>query len=139
VFESDLGADAYDLAIAGNFCHLFDANKNRRFLRRLWPALQPGASSQSLTASSESDSIAQCRSALRARLAAAHRFDAFIPSLHSLVGSKRWATLGQTFELSDSSDLSLITADALSGCLYVAVMMVGFSLLSHEKQSYRGI
>lgn len=33
---------AYDLAIAGNLCHLFDAAANRRLLERLFQALRPG-------------------------------------------------------------------------------------------------
>jgi SAM-dependent methyltransferase len=42
LFTVDLGHSAYDLAIAGNLCHLFDEATNRRLLRRLFDALHPG-------------------------------------------------------------------------------------------------
>jgi SAM-dependent methyltransferase len=42
LFTVDLGHSAYDLAIAGNLCHLFDETTNRRLLRRLFDALHPG-------------------------------------------------------------------------------------------------
>jgi SAM-dependent methyltransferase len=42
LFTIDLGRSAYDLAIAGNLCHLFDEVTNRRLLRRLFDALHPG-------------------------------------------------------------------------------------------------
>lgn len=41
LFTMDLGG-AYDLAIAGNLCHLFDETANRRLLNRLSDALGPG-------------------------------------------------------------------------------------------------
>ena len=42
LFTIDLGRSAYDLAIAGNLCHLFDEAANRRLLGRLFDALHPG-------------------------------------------------------------------------------------------------
>ena len=42
LFSIDLGRSAYDLAIAGNLCHLFDEAANRRLLGRLLCALCPG-------------------------------------------------------------------------------------------------
>lgn len=42
LFTVDLGRSAYDLAIAGNLCHLFDEATNRRLLGRLFAALRPG-------------------------------------------------------------------------------------------------
>jgi SAM-dependent methyltransferase len=42
LFTIDLGRSAYDLAIAGSICHLFDEASNRRLLRRLYYALRPG-------------------------------------------------------------------------------------------------
>jgi SAM-dependent methyltransferase len=42
LFEVDLGRGAYDLAIAGNLCHLFDESANRRLLGRVYDALRPG-------------------------------------------------------------------------------------------------
>jgi SAM-dependent methyltransferase len=42
LFTIDLGRSAYDLAIAGNICHLFDEAANRRLLGRLFDALHPG-------------------------------------------------------------------------------------------------
>jgi SAM-dependent methyltransferase len=42
LFEVDFGGAAYDLAIAGNLCHLFDETSNRRLLRRLFDAVRPG-------------------------------------------------------------------------------------------------
>ena len=42
LFTVDLGRAAYDLAIAGNICHLFDEAANRCLLRRLFEALRPG-------------------------------------------------------------------------------------------------
>lgn len=42
LFAIDLGRSAYDLAIAGNLCHLFDEATNRRLLGRLFDALRPG-------------------------------------------------------------------------------------------------
>ena len=42
LFTIDLGRSAYDLAIAGNLCHLFDEATNRRLLRRIFDALRPG-------------------------------------------------------------------------------------------------
>lgn len=41
-FTVDLGRSAYDLAIAGNVCHLSDEATNRRRLGRLFDALRPG-------------------------------------------------------------------------------------------------
>ncbi len=41
-FVVDWGRSTYDLAIAGNLCHLFDADANRRLLSRLFEALRPG-------------------------------------------------------------------------------------------------
>jgi SAM-dependent methyltransferase len=38
----DLDRSAYDLAIAGSLCHLFDEATNRRLLGRLFVALRPG-------------------------------------------------------------------------------------------------
>lgn len=38
----DLGRCEYDLAIAGNLCHLFDEATNRRLLGRLFDTLRPG-------------------------------------------------------------------------------------------------
>jgi SAM-dependent methyltransferase len=42
LFEVDLSRDRYDLAIAGNICHLFDQAANRRLLNILYEALAPG-------------------------------------------------------------------------------------------------
>jgi SAM-dependent methyltransferase len=42
LFQVELGRGAYDLAIAGNLCHLFDEAANRRLLGRLYQALRPG-------------------------------------------------------------------------------------------------
>lgn len=42
LFTIDLGRSAYDLAIAGNLCHLFDEAANRRLLGRIFDALPPG-------------------------------------------------------------------------------------------------
>ena len=42
LFSLDWGAAGYDLAIAGNICHLFDETANRRLLARLFEALRPG-------------------------------------------------------------------------------------------------
>src|SRR6266540_5778819 len=42
LFGVELGRGAYDLAIAGNLCHLFDKAANRRLLDRLYDALCPG-------------------------------------------------------------------------------------------------
>ena len=42
LFQVELGRGAYDLAIAGNLCHLFDEAANRRLLGRLYDALRPG-------------------------------------------------------------------------------------------------
>ena len=42
LFTIDLGRSAYDLAIAGNLCHLFDEAANRRLLGRTFDALRPG-------------------------------------------------------------------------------------------------
>jgi SAM-dependent methyltransferase len=42
LFTIDLGRSIYDLAIAGNLCHLFDEATNRRLLGRLFDALRPG-------------------------------------------------------------------------------------------------
>jgi len=42
LFTIDLGRSAYDLAIAGNLCHLFDEATNRRLLGRLFDVLRPG-------------------------------------------------------------------------------------------------
>jgi SAM-dependent methyltransferase len=41
-FHIDWEHDAYDLAIAGNICHLFDPGANRRLLEQLFEALRPG-------------------------------------------------------------------------------------------------
>lgn len=40
VFSVDWGSECYDLAIAGNLCHLFDEAANRRLLERLRLALR---------------------------------------------------------------------------------------------------
>lgn len=42
LFHIELGHGAYDLAIAGNLCHLFSQAANRRLLSRLYDALRPG-------------------------------------------------------------------------------------------------
>jgi SAM-dependent methyltransferase len=42
LFTIDLGRSAYDLAIAGNLCHLFDEATNRHLLGRLFDTLRPG-------------------------------------------------------------------------------------------------
>jgi SAM-dependent methyltransferase len=42
LFDVELEHGAYDLAIVGNLCHLFDAAANRRLLGRLYDALCPG-------------------------------------------------------------------------------------------------
>ena len=42
LFDVKLGQGVYDLAIAGNLCHLFDEAANRRLLGRLYDALGPG-------------------------------------------------------------------------------------------------
>ncbi|MBI4318489.1 MAG: methyltransferase domain-containing protein [Chloroflexi bacterium] len=42
IFAVDWGTAAYDLAIAGNLCHLFDESTNRRLLGHLLLALRPG-------------------------------------------------------------------------------------------------
>ena len=42
LFAVEWGRSAYDLAIAGNLCHLFDEAANRRLLGRLFQALRPG-------------------------------------------------------------------------------------------------
>ena len=42
LFAVDWGRAAYDLAIAGNVCHLFGEAANRRLLRRFYDALRPG-------------------------------------------------------------------------------------------------
>jgi len=42
LFTIGLGHSAYDLAIAGSLCHLFDEATNRRLLGRLFDALRPG-------------------------------------------------------------------------------------------------
>lgn len=42
LYDVELGQGVYDLAIAGNLCHLFDEAANRRLLGRLYDALGPG-------------------------------------------------------------------------------------------------
>ena len=42
LYDVDLGRGVYDLAIAGNLCHLFNGAANRRLLGRLYDALAPG-------------------------------------------------------------------------------------------------
>jgi ubiquinone/menaquinone biosynthesis C-methylase UbiE len=42
VFEADLPHAAYNLVFVANVCHLFDADTNRRLIRRLAPVLGPG-------------------------------------------------------------------------------------------------
>jgi SAM-dependent methyltransferase len=42
LFTIDLGRSVYDLAIAGNLCHLFDEATNRRLLGRFFDTLRPG-------------------------------------------------------------------------------------------------
>lgn len=42
LFTVEVGHSSYDLAIAGNLCHLFDAAMNRRLLARLFDTLRPG-------------------------------------------------------------------------------------------------
>ena len=41
-FQTELGSSAYDLAIAGGICHLFDEGANRILLARLFRTLRPG-------------------------------------------------------------------------------------------------
>jgi hypothetical protein len=40
IFTVDWGESAYDLAIAGNICHLFDEAANQRLLMRLFSAIR---------------------------------------------------------------------------------------------------
>ena len=42
LYDVELGRGVYDLAIAGNLCHLFNGDANRRLLGRLYDALAPG-------------------------------------------------------------------------------------------------
>jgi SAM-dependent methyltransferase len=42
LFTMPLGPESYDLAIAGNLCHLFDEAANRLLLRRLFETIRPG-------------------------------------------------------------------------------------------------
>jgi SAM-dependent methyltransferase len=42
LYDVDLGRGVYDLAIAGNLCHLFNGEASRRLLGRLYDALAPG-------------------------------------------------------------------------------------------------
>jgi SAM-dependent methyltransferase len=42
LFQAELQADAFDLAIVGNVCHLFSPIDNRRLLSRLLRTLRPG-------------------------------------------------------------------------------------------------
>lgn len=42
MFTVELGRSSYELAFAGNLCHLFDELTNRRLLTRLFDALRPG-------------------------------------------------------------------------------------------------
>jgi len=42
LFVSNLGNNKFDLAIAGNLCHLFDENTNHTLLGRLYQAITPG-------------------------------------------------------------------------------------------------
>jgi len=42
LFEVEWGSGIYDLAVAGNVCHLFDEAANRRLLARMFDALRPG-------------------------------------------------------------------------------------------------
>lgn len=42
VLTADLPADAYDLVLVGNLCHLFDGPTNQRLLARLAATLRPG-------------------------------------------------------------------------------------------------
>jgi SAM-dependent methyltransferase len=42
MFSVDWGTGLYDLVLAGNVCHLFDEQTNRRLLARLREALRPG-------------------------------------------------------------------------------------------------
>ena len=42
LFSIDLTPSTYDVVIAGNVCHLFDVDTNRRLLRRAYEALKPG-------------------------------------------------------------------------------------------------
>jgi SAM-dependent methyltransferase len=42
IFALEMAEGAFDLAIAGNLCHLFDPEVNRRLLARLFVALRPG-------------------------------------------------------------------------------------------------
>lgn len=42
VFGAELEPGAYDLAVAGNVCHLFDEAANRRLVGRLFDTLRPG-------------------------------------------------------------------------------------------------
>ncbi len=42
LFRAELQRSEYDLVIAGNLCHLFDEEANRRLLGRLLDALRPG-------------------------------------------------------------------------------------------------
>ena len=42
LYDVDLERGGYDLAIAGNLCHLFNGDANRRLLGRLYDALAPG-------------------------------------------------------------------------------------------------
>lgn len=42
LFQVELSSGSYDLAIAGNICHLFDEAANRRLLSIVYDALTPG-------------------------------------------------------------------------------------------------
>ena len=73
LYDVELGRGVYDLAIAGNLCHLFNGAANRRLLGRLYDALAPGGTAGRHGRHPRRAAKATLGRPVRARPAAAHR------------------------------------------------------------------
>jgi SAM-dependent methyltransferase len=116
LFEIDLPQGAYDLTIAGNVCHLFDASGNRRLLTVLYKALAPGGTLA--IADIVPDQGSSSRSAGLYELGLHLRTGS--GGVHQLTAYREWLAeaglqLNEVHELLDDFPLRLIMAQKADG------------------------
>ena len=73
LYDIELGRGVHDLAIAGNLCHLFNGDANRRLLGRLYDALAPGGTARRHGRDPRRGAKAALGRPVRARPVPAHR------------------------------------------------------------------
>jgi SAM-dependent methyltransferase len=115
MFTVELPVAAYDLVLLGNVCHLFDPEQNRALLRRLRPALRPGATLAIIDALPSADPEERRRLSL---YALGLRLRTTAGAVYALDAYESWireAGYGEptVTPLSSSPPLSLLTVPAV--------------------------